>query len=167
MRRLPALFLISCAIAVAAWSCDDDDDDRDRPARTDPAARRPPSTIRIAYHRSGHRHRAAGAGHVKSPIEMSGRANVFEGALTIDALGDAAAPSCARATYRRRPAPARRARGRASSPSTRPDTDTPITLRAYTFSAEDGSMQDVVERSVTLSSEDPAIVINAPDARPR
>jgi hypothetical protein len=93
---------------------------------------------------------------------MSGDANVFEGALTIDALGNAAGlVLCTRHVQ---------ATSGTGTPGTwegilafpPPADAVPITLRAYTFSAMDGSMQDVVERSVTVSNEQPAIVITTP-----
>ena len=162
MRRLPALLLISCAIAVAAWSCDDDDDDDDDSPATEPAASAtaPPSASPTVE--AGIIIEEPASDTVQSPIEMSGRANVFEGALTIDALGNAAGTVLCTRHVQATSGTGTEGTWEGILAIDPTDTDVPITLRAYTFSAMDGSMQDVVERDVTLSSEDPAIVINAP-----
>jgi hypothetical protein len=163
MRRLPALFLISCAIAVAAWSCDDDgDDDDDSPTATEPAASATAAPSSSPTIEAGIVIEQPASGNVRSPIEMSGRANVFEGALTIDALGNAAGTVLCTRHVQATSGTGTEGTWEGVLAIDPPDTEVPITLRAYTFSAMDGSMQDVVERSVTLSSEDPDIVINAP-----
>jgi hypothetical protein len=169
MRRLPALFLFSCVVAIAAWGCGDDDDNNGATA-TAPAgsATAPAATATTAPSASP----TIAAGIVvedpaanttlKSPITMSGRANVFEGALTIDALGDAAGLVLCKRHVQATSGTGTEGTWSGILGIDPPDTDVPITLRAYTFSAMDGSMQDLVERSVTLSHEDPAIVINTP-----
>jgi hypothetical protein len=43
-----------------------------------------------------------------------------------------------------------------------PDADTPIVVRAYSFSAMDGSIENLVERNVTLSPVRPNIFITSP-----
>lgn len=170
MRRLPALFLISCVFAVAAWSCGDDDDDAS-PTATAPAGGSP--TAPAATSTSGPSasptleagiliEEPTDGTTLTSPITMSGRANVFEGALTIDALGNAAGTVLCTRHVQASAGTGTEGTWEGILAIDPPDTDVPITLRAYTFSAEDGSMQDVEELSVTLSSEDPAIVINTP-----
>jgi hypothetical protein len=167
MRRLPALFLISCAIALTAWSCGDDDDGA--PTATAPAPSATPAATSTTAPSASPTlesgiliEEPADGATLTSPITMSGRANVFEAALTIDALGNAAGlVLCTRHVM------ATAGTGTEGSwegvlAIDPPDTDVPITLRAYTFSAMDGSMQDLQERSVTLSTEDPAIVITTP-----
>jgi hypothetical protein len=169
MRRLPALLLMTCLFAGAAWACDGDDDDPS-PTPTSPAASSPTAPAGTSTTApSGSPTIEAGivveqplAGNVRSPIEMFGRANVFEAALTIDALNaaddsvlcmrhvQATAGTGTEGTW---------AGVLAIDP---PDTETQVTLRAYTFSPRDGSIQDLVETGVILSTEDPDIVINAP-----
>ena len=167
MRRLSALFLISCTFALAAWGCDGDDDDD--PSPTAPAAESataPPTTATTAPSASptieaGIVIEQPASGNVRSPIDMSGRANVFEGALTIDAQDNAGNTLCTRHVQ---------ATSGTGTEGTwegvlaidPPDTQTQLTLRAYTFSAQDGAMQDLVESDVILSTENPNIVINAP-----
>jgi hypothetical protein len=96
------------------------------------------------------------------PFTVSGTANVFEGALTVDVLGNAVGLlSCTRHVQ---------ASSGTGTPGTwegviafpPPDTASPITIRAYAFSAQDGSMEHLVERSVTVSDERPNIVITSP-----
>jgi hypothetical protein len=99
---------------------------------------------------------------VTVPFAASGTANVFEGALTVDLLGNAAGlVLCARHVQ---------ASSGTGTPGdwsamlafTPPPSDAPATLRAYTFSAADGSIQDFVERPIVVSAERPDIVIESP-----
>lgn len=167
MRRLPAFFLIPCLVAIAAWSCGGDDDDDATPTSTAPAATSP--TAAATDTPAAQPTLEAGiiieqpvSGNVRSPITMSGRANVFEAALTIDALGNAAGLVLCTRHVQATSGTGTEGTWEGILAIDPPDADVPITLRAYTFSAMDGSMQDVEEVSVTLSSEDPAIVINTP-----
>jgi hypothetical protein len=157
------MFLIAAVVAFAAWGCDGDDNAPEATA-TAPAATAAP--VPSATVESGIiiEQPIADSG-VTAPVTMRGRANVFEGALTIDALGNAAGlVLCTRHVQ------ATSGTGTEGTwegilsflPPPDTDTPTPITLRAYTFSAMDGSMQDVVERSVELSSVRPNIVIDSP-----
>jgi hypothetical protein len=164
MKRQIALALLAIFAAIAGWSCDGDDDDEGDATATSPAAtstNTPASTATPLASGIVIDEPAADAS-VAVPITMSGEANVFEAALTIDALGNAAgAVLCTRHVQ---------ATSGTGTPGTwegvlafpPPADSVPITLRAYTFSAMDGSMQDVVERSVTLSSERPDIIITSP-----
>jgi hypothetical protein len=163
MRRLFVVSLLLLTIC-AVTGCDGSDDDGATPTATPP----PPATSTSAA--ASQTPLASGIvindpaedAAVTSPVTMSGAANVFEGALTIDALGNAAGLVLCRRHVR--------ATSGTGTPGTwkgilafqPPPTDGPITLRAYTFSAMDGSMQDLVERSVTASAEMPNIVITSP-----
>jgi hypothetical protein len=98
---------------------------------------------------------------VAVPVEMTGTANVFEAVLIVDALNDSGVPVCRRRLM---------ATSGTGTPGDwsgvlalpPPAEDAPITLRAYSFSAMDGSMINLVERSVIVSDESPDIVITSP-----
>jgi hypothetical protein len=166
VRRLLALSL--CSLLVLAAACDDDDDGDATP--TTAAATSQPATATSAP--AGSPTPGAEAAivieapaegtTVRVPFEASGTANVFEGALTVDVLGGAAGTVlCTRHVQ---------ASSGTGTPGDwsgiiafpPPAADAPITLRAYTFSAMDGSMQDIVERPLTVSAEHPNIVIETP-----
>jgi hypothetical protein len=163
MKRLFALACL-CAIVAIAWGCDgDDDEDGDATATSPAATSTSPTAATPTPLASGIViNEPAEDATVTVPITMSGDANVFEAALTIDALGNAAGlVLCTRHVQ---------ATSGTGTPGTwegilafqPPASAGPITLRAYTFSAMDGSMQELVERTVTVSSERPDIVITSP-----
>jgi len=95
------------------------------------------------------------------PVLMSGTADTFEAALTVDALDEAGDVICARSIT---------ATSGSGTPGTwetnlafpPPDSDAPVTLRAYELSAKDGSMTNLVEREITVSAERPAITLTSP-----
>lgn len=161
MRRLPAIFLILSCIALAAWGCDGDDDDEPSATATAAATAIAPPSVSPTLE-AGIVIEQPASGNVSVPIAMSGRANVFEGALTIDALGNAAGLVLCTRHVQATSGTGTEGTWEGVLAFAPPAVDTPITLRAYTFSAMDGSLQDVVERSVTVSSEQPAIVIESP-----
>jgi hypothetical protein len=98
---------------------------------------------------------------VSSPFRATGTASVFEGALTVDVLGDAGTVLCTRNVQASEGGPGRGDwSGVLAFPP--PLADAPVTLRAYSFSADDGSRENVVERSLTASARQPSIVITAP-----
>ena len=154
-----AVPLVLCLVALASWSCDGDGDSTGAsatPAPTAPAASPTPAAAAIEIDEPSE------DVTVTVPFTMSGGANVFEGALTIDVLGDAAGLTlCTRHVQ---------ATSGTGTPGTwegiiafaPPETPSPVTLRAYSFSARDGSMENVVERSVMVSNEQPNIVITSP-----
>ncbi|KGJ72875.1 hypothetical protein GY21_12570 [Cryobacterium roopkundense] len=98
---------------------------------------------------------------VSTPVELSETADTFEAALTVDALDAAGKQLCVRSIL---------ATSGSGTPGTwrtmlafaPPSTATPVTLRAYDFSAKDGSMQNLVQRPVTVSADHPAIYITSP-----
>jgi hypothetical protein len=163
MRRLSALLLILAFASFSAWACDDDDEPSATPTTAAATATAPPAaspTLEAGILIE----EPAEDTTVTAPVTMSGRANVFEAALTIDALGNAAglvlctrhlmatAGTGTEGTWE----------GVLAFAPPEGGVDVPITLRAYTFSPMDGSLQDLVERSVTLSSQRPNIVITSP-----
>ncbi len=147
-----AVPLVLCVLALASWSCDGDGDAPDVSAT--PAATAQAAAIEI--------YQPAEDATVGVPFTMSGGANVFEAALTIDVLGNAAGLVLCRRHVQ--------ATSGTGTPGTwegmiafaPPATPSPVTLRAYSFSAMDGSMENVVERSVMVSNERPNIVITSP-----
>lgn len=163
MRRRSAAALLLPVLALASWSCGGDDDAPD--ASATPAATPAPTSAPAsptAEAAAIEIDEPAPDATVTVPFTMSGGANVFEAALTIDVLGNAAgAVLCTRHVQ---------ATSGTGTPGTwegimaftPPDTPVPVTLRAYNFSARDGAMENVVERSVTLSDERPNIVIESP-----
>jgi len=155
--------LAALALLVAACGGDDGDETPTTAPSTSPPATPAPSpapsataelpaiTIDIP----------ADAATVDVPFTMGGEADVFEAALTVDALGTDGTPLCERHIMA------------TSGTGTRgtwetvlafppPDAATPITVRAYSFSPMDGSIENLVERNITLSSERPAIFITSP-----
>jgi hypothetical protein len=161
VKRLFAPLLLF-VLAIPLISCDDDDDGADAtstsPAATATTSAASPTVSAAAITID----EPLADSTARSPVTMSGTANVFEGALTIDALGNAAGlVLCTRHVQ---------ATSGTGTPGTwegilaftPPPDPAPITLRAYSFSAMDGTMENVVERSVTVSSERPNIVINSP-----
>ena len=163
MRMIGMVALVVGASLVMA--CGDDDDAEPTPAHTTtPAAgtvipgatpaltaEAPLITIDVPAEASG----------VSTPIEMSGTANTFEAALTVDVLDSAGETLCARSIM---------ATSGSGTPGTwettldipPPDADEQVTLRAYEFSARDGSIINLVERDVTLSTERPSLFITSP-----
>jgi hypothetical protein len=98
---------------------------------------------------------------VPSPVQMSGTANTFEAALTVDALDASGNTLCIRNLT---------ASSGSGTPGTwetalafpPPDGDVAVTLRAYTFSAADGATENLVERPVIVSADHPVIFISEP-----
>jgi hypothetical protein len=147
-------------LALLAAACDDDDEDAT------------PTSAPVASPTSGAPGATATPAEdaaitielppaVQVPFDVSGEANVFEAALTVDAQDSAGEPLCIRHAM---------ATSGSGTPGTYsaimafppPDTDTPIIVRAYSFSAMDGSIENLVERNVTLSPVHPAIFITSP-----
>jgi hypothetical protein len=150
-------------VLPVASACGDDGNGGAQPTATPPAlspsssaSTTPPAAAAIRIDQP-----AAGE-TVTSPFAASGTANVFEGALTIDVVGNAAGlVLCTRHVQATSGTgtPGDWSGTLAFAP---PPSDAPATLRAYTFSAMDGSVQDLVERPIVVSAERPDIVIESP-----
>ena len=103
---------------------------------------------------------------VSMPLEIAGHANVFEGALVVQVIAGTNGVVCEH--------PVQTTGGTTGPPSAwsttvafspdlvSPNGADPVTIRAFDFSAVDGSEQDVVTRQVRVSAEPPAIVIDSP-----
>ena len=166
-RRLliGALALIACGMTLAA--CGDDDDDATPTATS--AAVATPSAVTTAQPAASPTptgdfitiDEPAASATVWTPFVMSGEADVFEAALTVDVLDVAGATLCVRHIM---------ASSGTGTPGTwettlpipPPDAVQDVTVRAYSFSAMDGSMINLVEHEVTLGTERPSIFITAP-----
>jgi hypothetical protein len=174
VSRLAVLIPLLLLVPVLVAACDGDDDDGDAtptsPAATVPAASPSPSGSPAGTPATDAAiviESPAADAVVTVPFEVSGTANVFEGALTVDVLGDAAGlVLCERHVQ---------ASSGTGTPGTwdaalafpPPAAESPVTLRAYSFSAEDGSMENLVERTLIVSSEHPNIVIESPSCNER
>lgn len=97
-----------------------------------------------------------------TPVRASGTANTFEAALTVDAINEAGDVMCVRNIM---------ATSGSGTPGTwdtdlgivpEGSTDASITLRAYEFSAADGSIINLVERAVILSPQRPKVLLTSP-----
>ena len=98
---------------------------------------------------------------VDVPFTVSGTADVFEAALTIDAIDESGLTACVRhltATS------GSGTRGTWEGSLAFPPEEDPLrlTLRAYTFSPKDGSMAELVELPITASPERPDIILTNP-----
>lgn len=98
---------------------------------------------------------------VTIPVTARGTADTFEAALVIDLLDESGQTLCVRHIT---------ATSGSGTPGTwqsdlafpPPEDEEAVTLRAYELSAEDGSETNVVERSLTLTTERPPIIITTP-----
>lgn len=98
---------------------------------------------------------------VSVPFTVSGEANTFEAALTIDAVDASGMVSCVRRLT---------ATSGSGTPGTwagtlafPPEQDPlPVMLRAYSHSAKDGSIIDLVEFPITIATDRPAIILTSP-----
>ena len=95
------------------------------------------------------------------PIPVSGTANVFEGVLQVALLDPAGATVCQRRVQ------ATSGTGTQGTWETTvafppPAAAQAMTLRAFDYSAKDGSEENIVTRGVTVSSDLPRIVIETP-----
>lgn len=98
---------------------------------------------------------------MRVPFEISGRANVFEGALEVQVVGDDGRTLCHRAVQATSGTgtPGAWATTMAFPP---PPVMGRATIRAFSVSAKDGSEQNVVTRDIQLQADAPAIVIAQP-----
>jgi hypothetical protein len=155
-------FILFCLLlSVAFAACDGDDDDDETPTST-PAASTPVTTpsadpaIVIETPAEGDT--------VTTPVEMTGIANVFEAVLFIDAVLSDDTVLCSRRLM---------ATSGTGTPGdwngilafAAPSEDTAVSLRGFSLSAMDGSVINLVEREVTVSAEQPDIVIDEPACR--
>jgi hypothetical protein len=98
---------------------------------------------------------------VAVPFTVSGGANTFEAALTIDAVDASGELMCIRELT---------ATSGSGTPGTWEGTlafppevnPLPITLRAYAHSAKDGSVIDLVEYPITIATDRPPIILTSP-----
>jgi len=102
-----------------------------------------------------------GGAIVAVPIHVSGEADVFEAALTVDVVDASGTTLCIRHIM---------ATSGTGTPGTwattmafpPPGAPQPVTVRGYSFSAKDGSIENLVKRDVIVSGHRPAIFITSP-----
>lgn len=98
---------------------------------------------------------------VTTPLQADGTASTFEAALTVDVVDAMGATLCVRNVLATSGSgtPGEWQAELALAPLVEATT---VTLRAYSHSAADGSIENLVERTVTVSTERPAIFITSP-----
>jgi len=98
---------------------------------------------------------------VAVPFEVSGEANVFEGALAVQAIDAAGTVVCEHRVQATSGTgtPGAWSATLAFAP---PPSEQDVTLRAFSRSAKDGSEENVVTRTVRVSPDLPAIVVESP-----
>lgn len=95
------------------------------------------------------------------PVLLRGKADTFEATLVVDVVDQAGDAVCHR-TVTAVPGSGASGTWEATLAFPPPDAQTPMTLRAYSLSAEDGSMQHLVARSITVSADRPPIFLTSP-----
>lgn len=152
--------LVSAGMVLAASACGDEGEE----AKPSPTAAAPTATVAVSPTPAGAfitiDKPAAGA-TASVPFTMSGGADVFEAALTVDVLDSADKTLCVRHIM---------ATSGTGTPGTwattiaipPPDAPEDVTLRAYSFSPKDGAIENLVQHDITLSIDRPAIFITSP-----
>ena len=98
---------------------------------------------------------------VSVPFTVSGEANTFEAALTVEVVDQSGTGMCVRQLM---------ATSGSGTPGTwegtlafPPEVDAlPVMLRAYAHSAKDGSIIDLVEYPITIAPDRPLIILTSP-----
>lgn len=98
---------------------------------------------------------------VSVPFTVSGEANTFEAALTVEVVDESGTGICVRQLM---------ATSGSGTPGTwegtlafPPEVDAlPVMLRAYAHSAKDGSIIDLVEYPITIAPDRPPIILTSP-----
>jgi hypothetical protein len=162
LRTIVALALV--AVATATVIACDDASAPDGPPGGDPTPIEPAITVNQPAIRA----------NVAVPFAISGSANVFEGALSVRVVDAAGQPLCERFVQA---TAGSGTRGNWTTtmafvpPQARSDPPTPepveATIRAFTYSADDGSERDVTLHQIILSHEVPAITIEEPACNTR
>ncbi|QIG40340.1 hypothetical protein G5T42_13350 [Microbacterium sp. 4R-513] len=126
-----------------------------KPSPASPSAEEPAARAAITIDRP------SGGKTVSVPFVVSGSADVFEAALTIDAVDASGMQACVRHLMATSGSGTRGTwEGTLAFP---PEEDTlEVTLRAYTLSAQDGSMANLVEQPLTISPDRPKIILTSP-----
>jgi len=98
---------------------------------------------------------------VSVPFTANGTANTFEATLTIDVVDAEGLALCVRHLTATSGSPDR---GTWQGVLAFPPEEDPLqaTMRAYTFSAKDGSMVDLVEFPITIAPDRPNIIVTSP-----
>lgn len=159
MKTLLAAALLTFAFVACA-----DASAPDAPPGGDPTPIEPAITVNQPAIRSA----------VTVPFAISGSANVFEGALSVRVVDAAGQPLCERFVQATSGSGTRGnwtttmafvpPQARSQPPAAEP---VEATIRAFTYSAADGSERDVTLHQITLSPQLPPITIEAPRCNAR
>lgn len=165
-------YLVVPLIILSLWaiSCGDDDGDGSptaAPDATATAASSPAASPTAEEEPAIVIDEPAMGATVRSPFTVSGSANVFEGALVVDVVGPAPDVALCTSYVQATSGTGTRGTWQTTIAMRSPPVDGPITLRAYSFSARDGSIENLVERDLTISAEHPNIVIQEPPCAAR
>jgi hypothetical protein len=161
------LITLLFGLLLIAAACGDDDDDGDgAPTRT-ASATAPASASATAGATPAEEpaiviDAPTASSTVQVPFEASGSANVFEAALVVE-LKDAAGALLCRRFVQATSGTGTRGTWETTLAVPPPAADSPVTLRALSYSPRDGAEENIVERPLTLSAEAPDIVIEEPD----
>lgn len=158
--------VVAVGLLIALTSCVYPRDILPSPSATGPTATTPPSPSRTPTPPPASDQRitiTTPRDHAVTsvPLSVSGTANTFEASLVVDAIDQAGAVACTR-TVTAAPGSGTAGTWDATLAFPPPDVQAPMTLRAYALSAEDGSMQDLVERDITVSPDRPSIFLTSP-----
>jgi hypothetical protein len=158
MRRTITLIAALWLAATLTLACADDDDTPPAPPATVPALAATETPLPAAITID-----APAAGETLTvPFEVSGGANVFEAALVVDVLGNAAGLVLCRRHVQATSGTGTPGTWSATMAFPPPEEDAAVTIRAFDYSARDGSEENVVERAITVLAEQPNIVIESP-----
>ena len=153
--RMPALAALAAGAMLTACSSIPDAGSPSAPAVA--TATSPPATMEPAITID----RPAEGETVSVPFTVSGRANTFEAALTVDAVDASGLVACVRQVM---------ATSGSGTPGTweavlafPPEVDAlPVMLRAYDHSPKDGSIADLVQIPITVGTVRPPILLTSP-----
>lgn len=175
MRRIPAIAAIALVFAFGAVACDGDNDATGdgtvtplatAPA-TEPAETPEPTGEATPDGEAAITIDSPELGDIVTvPFDVSGTANVFEAALSVQVLTDDGRLLC---QHNIMATAGSGTRGDWATTLAFPPLDAPEgqvavpgVIRAFNYSARDGSEENVVTLNVNLSSERPAVVIEEP-----
>jgi hypothetical protein len=165
--RTTLYLAIAAAAAFGLIACDGGDEDNASSSPTNAAVRtiiptfRPPVTPGTSTSAAIVLSQPLSGASVLSSFPASGAANVFESVLFVQLLDDAGKVTCERRVM------AASGTGTPGEWTTQisippPASAAPATIRAYSRSARDGSEENAVTRSITISNEAIPIVIASP-----
>lgn len=157
-RRMVALTALAAALTLS--SCAPETGMEPSPSTQTPSATPSGEQSETSIAAIAIEHPAEGA-TVSVPFTANGTANTFEATLTIDVVDAEGLALCVRHLTATSGSPDR---GTWQGVLAFPPEEDPLqaTVRAYTFSAKDGSMVDLVEFPITIAPDRPNIIVTSP-----